>query len=162
MQINAMQVLLQIVNFAILVTVLTKFLYKPILKILEGRAQKIHDGLEAAEKSLEEKAKTEELKQVVLTQAQQQATEILDEARLEAKQAAKDIVSAAKQDAQEAVEKEYQILQGKIREEELKVRHNIADIVIKTTTAVLQGALNEKTQREIIKSQIEKLGALKS
>lgn len=162
MEINLAQVIVQIINFTILVAVLTKFLYKPILKILESRAQKIQEGLEAAEKSLEEKARTEEKKQEILGKTERQAAEILDEARVDAKAAAKDIVAAARKDAQEAVEKEYQILQAKIRDEELKIRRNIAEIVAKTTATVLQGALNEKAQRQIIKSQIDKLGALKS
>lgn len=162
MQIIWSQILWQIANFAILVTVLTKFLYKPILKILESRAQKIQEGLEAAEKSLEEKALNEEKRQKILAAAEKQAAEVLDQARLEAKAAAKDIVTAAKKDAVEAVEKEYQILQTKILAEELKIRRNIADLVAKTTATVLQGALSESAQRQIIKSQINKLGGLKS
>ncbi len=162
MQIVWSQILWQIANFAILVTVLTKFLYKPILKILESRAQKIQEGLEAAERSLEEKARTEERKQQILIEAEKQAAEVLDQARLDAKSAAKDIVAAAKKEASEAVEKEYQILQTKIQGEELKIRRNIADLVAKTTATVLQGALSEKTHRQIIKSQINKLGSLKS
>ena len=162
MQINAIQIILQIVNFAVLVTVLTKFLYKPILKILEGRAQRIQEGLEAAEKSLEERAAVEEKKHEILIKTERQAAEILDQARIEAKAAAKDIVAAAKNDAQEAVEKEYQILQSKIKDEELKIRQNIAELISKTTTTVLQGALTESAHRQIINSQINKLGNLKS
>ncbi len=161
MQINAMQVIMQIINFAILVTVLTKFLYKPILKILEARTQKIHDGLEAAEKSLEEKARTEEKKQVILTKAEQEAAEILDQARLDAKKAGKEMIAFAKTEAEESVAKEYQILQSKIQEEEQKVRRHIGELVAQTTTTVLQGALNEKAQRQIIRQQIQSLGKVK-
>ena len=75
MQINAIQIILQIVNFAVLVTVLTKFLYKPILKILEGRAQRIQEGLEAAEKSLEERAAVEEKKQEILIKTEKQTAQ---------------------------------------------------------------------------------------
>lgn len=157
MQINFLQVLLQIVNFAILVAVLTKFLYKPILKILEARAQKIQEGLEAAEKSLEEKARTQEAKTEILAKTEKEAADILDAARIDAKKAAKDIVAAARHDAQEAVAKEYQILEGKLKEEELKIRRNLANVVAKTTATVLQGALSETTQRQIINSQISKL-----
>lgn len=160
MQINFLQVLLQIVNFAILVGVLTKFLYKPILKILESRAQKIQEGLEAAEKSLEEKARTEEARTKVLSEAEKEAADILDKARLEAKSAAKDIVAAARVEAQEAVAKEYQIVETKLKEEELKIRRNLADIVAKTTSTILQGALSDSAQRQIIKSQISKLWSL--
>ena len=38
-----------LINFAILVGVLAKFLYKPFLKILDERRQKIQDALDSAE-----------------------------------------------------------------------------------------------------------------
>ena len=37
--------LTQVINFTILVVVLTKFLYKPILKMLDERKKKIEEGL---------------------------------------------------------------------------------------------------------------------
>jgi len=62
MEINFFQIIFQIINFTILLLLLKKFLYKPILKILKQRAQKIEEGIEAAEKSIEERDKLEELK----------------------------------------------------------------------------------------------------
>lgn len=162
MQINAIQVILQIVNFAILAIVLTKFLYKPILSILDSRAKRIQEGLEAAEKSLTEKAKLEEKKQAILAESEAKAADVLDQARLEAKAASKQIVAEARTEATKAVEREYQILEGKLREEELKIRHNLSDLIAETTATVLQGALTQKTQQQIIKSQITEINKLKS
>ena len=46
---NLPQLIAQIVNFAILLIILRLTLYKPILKMLDERKQKIAEGLNAAE-----------------------------------------------------------------------------------------------------------------
>lgn len=162
MKIEASQILLQIVNFAILLFVLTKFLYRPLLKIMENRSKKIQEGLEAAEKSLEEQAKAQEKKMHIITAAEKKATVLLDEARRDAQRASKDIIAAARKEARESGEKEYKILKGKIQEEENRVRQNIASLVTKTTESVLEQSLTPKAHKQIIKKQIKQLGSLKN
>jgi len=161
MQIDITQILLQIVNFGILLAVLTRFMYKPILKILESRSLKIQAGLEAAEKSLEEAAKADEKRQATLLKTEKQASKVLDKARVEAKHAAREIVTTAKKEAQEAVKKEYKILEARLQKEETKARKNIASLVAETTKTVLKGALSQKEQKSIIASQIKQLNKYK-
>ena len=45
----------QLINFGVLVFVLNRFLYQPILKIIELRNKKIEDSIKAAEETLKEK-----------------------------------------------------------------------------------------------------------
>lgn len=157
MHIEVKDIILQIVNFSILLFVLTRFLYRPLLKIMEARSKKIQEGLEAAEKSLEERALAEAEKKKLLNQAEKEAAGLLDQARQEAKETNREIVATARQEAREAVDKEYLILESKIAEEEQKARQKIADLVTKTTEAVLQGSLNQKNHRQLIKDQIKNL-----
>lgn len=157
MNIAIRDIILQIVNFAILLFVLTRFLYRPLLKIMEARSKKIQEGLEAAEKSLEERALAEAQKRKLLSQAEKEAADLLDAARKEAKDASREIVSTAREEAKEAVDKEYRILQAKLGEEEQKARRNIADLVTKTTATLLHTTINQKAHRQIIKEQIDKI-----
>ena len=157
MKIVLRDILLQIANFAVLFLVLNKFLYKPIIKILEGRSKKIQSGLEAAEKSLEDQAKTEERQKGIIDQAEQKASEILEKSRADAKIASREIVDSAKTEAREAVAKEHKILQGKILEEEKRVKKSLASMIIKTTQSILEGALSSSDQKKIINQQIKKI-----
>ncbi|MDU2063663.1 MAG: F0F1 ATP synthase subunit B [Sporomusaceae bacterium] len=70
----------QIINFLILVAILTKVAYKPLVGMLNERQQKIASGLETAEK---ERAAAEALKQDLerqLAAARSQAQTIIDKA----------------------------------------------------------------------------------
>ena len=52
MEINLYQVLFQIFNFGVVMYLLNKVLYKPVLKMLDERAKKINEGMALADKNL--------------------------------------------------------------------------------------------------------------
>lgn len=91
----------QVVNFLILLILLTKFLYKPIVKMLDNRAGKIEAGLKAAEKSQQDLKKADVDAEKIREKAYKEANEILVNAKTEATTEAKQIVSKAETQAEE-------------------------------------------------------------
>src|SRR5438309_10975870 len=71
----------QIINFAILLFVLWKFAYRPVLALLAERRQKIAEAMEHAEKAKVELAKTEAARLEILNKANTQANKFIEEAR---------------------------------------------------------------------------------
>jgi F-type H+-transporting ATPase subunit b len=71
----------QVISFAIVATLLFKFAYSPILKVLDERRKRIAEGLANADKIKAELARTEAARQEVLNQANTQANKLIDEAR---------------------------------------------------------------------------------
>jgi len=67
--------LVNIFNFTVLVLALTYLLYKPVIKILDERREKIQKGLKDAEKAHEKLNEIEQDKVKILSQAQKQAQE---------------------------------------------------------------------------------------
>jgi len=73
----------QIVNFLIILFILKKFLYKPILTTLEKRKATIKEGLDKTEEVRIRLEETIEKEKRILRTAQEQARKILDEARIQ-------------------------------------------------------------------------------
>src|SRR5688500_19386444 len=71
----------QLISFCIVAFLLHRFAYKPILKVLEERRQLIEESLANAEKIKQELARTEAARQETLTQANNQANKLIEEAR---------------------------------------------------------------------------------
>lgn len=157
MQINLGQLLLQVINFGLLAAILTKFLYKPIVKTLEERNLKIDQGLKAAEANLLETAKLEEAKHQALIAAETQATQVLEQARRQAQKAAQDTINQAKEAAKIEAQKEYQLFQDQLEEEQRRLKTEIAQLVIATTKAALSGSLTPTQQRQILSHQLTQL-----
>jgi F-type H+-transporting ATPase subunit b len=155
MEIHFSQILFQIVNFGLLLFLLTKLMYKPILKILDQRAEKIDEGLLAAQQNLEEKARIEEHKKSELKKAEVEAAKIMDEAKTEAKIAAKSIIDEARIEAQNAISKEESAFKARIADEEHYLSQRMSTYITLTTKSVLKDVLNEDHQREIINRQIK-------
>ena len=72
MEIRWYQLLFQVINFGLLIFVLNRFLYRPILKIVEQRNKKIEDSIRAAEATLKEKEKIAEIKKQVVAEAEKE------------------------------------------------------------------------------------------
>src|SRR5260221_439051 len=91
----------QIVNFLIILFLLRRFFYKPLLALLKDRETTIKEGLEKAEegRKLLEKALEEE--KTILRNAQKQASSILEDAKNQAKA----IASESEENAKKRTEK---------------------------------------------------------
>lgn len=87
--------LAQAVNFFIVLIALRLFLYKPVLRMLATRREKIEEGLaksEEAERKLHEAA---ELKKERMKEAEQEALRMMHKAEIRAKEEAEKILRAA-------------------------------------------------------------------
>ena len=161
MEIKIDQILLQVVNFGLLLFVLTKVLYKPITKVLEERTKKIKEGLEAAEKNIAEKEKIEDLKKKELFNAQKQAIEIIQEERKKATKQGQEIIEKARLEAKVATEREQKLLFERLKEEEKRLKSEVAKIATLTAQKIITKTLGESDQRKLIKKQITSLGKIK-
>lgn len=157
MEIKWYQLLFQVINFGVLVFILSKFLYRPIITIIERRQKKIEDSIRAAEETLAEKDKIAALKKKAVEEAEKEAVKIVEAAKLEAGHAGRQVVNAARQEAELEVGKKLRLLSEKLAEEERKITQRLADLVVKATAQVLKDGLSEKDQRQIIDRQIKKL-----
>ena len=93
--IDARLILIQVVNFGLLMAILTYFLYKPVLKVLAERQEKIAQGVKDAEEAGKAKAEATEEKKIVIAAANKEAEAMTSRAKEHAVVKADEIVAAA-------------------------------------------------------------------
>ncbi len=157
MQIELTQILLQVLNFGILFFVLAKFLFKPILKILDARADRVAEAASAAEKSLKMQAEIEEKKAAKLAEATKKAAAVMAEAREDAKKMAAEIVAEAKAASAKEVEKQQAAFMDALHEEELAMKRRVVTMVVATTKTVLAESLPATEVKAITKKELARL-----
>lgn len=101
--IDARLILIQVVNFGLLMAALTYFLYKPVLKVLKEREEKIAKGVEDAEEASKAKLEATEEKQVIIASANKEAEAMTARAKEFASVKADEIVVQAKTKAEQAI-----------------------------------------------------------
>ncbi len=97
--------LAQIVNFTIIMVVLTKLLYKPILGMLQKRKSQIEESLRRSESLRLEEEKMQTRREKLLSEARREARVIIDEAKSQGRQAEQEIIVVAHREAGEINEK---------------------------------------------------------
>ncbi len=158
--INPINLIAQIVNFAILFFVLRKFLFKPILHLLDERAKKVAEGLKAAEANIKAKEEFETIKKTELKKSRDELEKILAAARLEAKTNGEEIIKKARSEAQNQAEKEFQQMQQRLQQEEKILQTKIANMAVELTKKILKESLDPSMQKNILQSQIKKMAKL--
>lgn len=147
----------QIVNFLIIFFVLKKFLYKPLLKIIDERKKKIEEGLTAAEENNKKLTETIEKEQEILKKAQIEARKLIDEAK--SKQ--DEIINKSEQTAKLRVEKMLADAKTQINSEVSIVEKRLASDVSRMASIMLNESLKDfftpSDQELILKNAIKKL-----
>lgn len=142
--------LFQVFNFTILALVMYALAYKPIVKMLEGRKQKIAKGIEDAEVAAEARANAEKEAQKILTEAQTQASKVVSDATERAEVAARQV----KLEAEEEIVKEREAALAEARQERDRIladmRGQVASLAMAATQKLIGVALDEKRQRALI------------
>jgi F-type H+-transporting ATPase subunit b len=140
----------QLVNFFLLLVVLRIFLYRPILELLDRRAQRIREGLEEAGQSKEHAAQAEQevaqqleesrrQGQTLIAQAQEAANRIQEEARSQARREGETLLERARSEIQ--LERDQALAE---------LRKEFADLTVSAAEKVIGQSLDRSAHQRLI------------
>jgi len=149
----------QLVNFAIVLFVLWKWVFKPVAKAMTERTNKIEASLTEAKRITEEKETFETWKTGEINKVRVEASHIITEAKQEAESVRHQITEKAKQDQAQIILQ----TQAKLEEEKQKalteIKGQVADIVVTATEKIIRGKLDDKKDKELIDQALEQAQA---
>jgi F-type H+-transporting ATPase subunit b len=147
----------QALNFLIVASVLYYFMFRPVLKTMDERREKIESGLKYAEEMKQKLAEAEKEQQAILTQARKEAQDILAQART----AAKTFEEAQTKDAATKVEQMIKGGREAIEQERAKafaeLRAEVSRLVVATTAKVLSRDLADAEKARLNQHAAEEL-----
>lgn len=129
--------LAQAVNFLVLLFILYRFAYKPMLAFLEKRTERIEEGLrnaEEARKRLDDASKGEEK---ILAAAREEAKKIVTETREASEKRGQELVAEFERKAERIVEEARERATEEREKLFREAKGEIAELVIATTEKVL-------------------------
>lgn len=149
--------LAQIVNFGIIVVVLGKLLYRPILSMLAKRKKEIEEGLAAAERQKQEEEKLGVRREKLLTEARMEAREILEEGKKQAEEARREIVAAAHTEAADVVAKAKRDAAATHEALEGAMRREAVDLAVVMAKRLVAGILSVGDQHTLITKNLREI-----
>lgn len=145
----------QIINFAILLFLLQRFLYKPILNILQERRERIRESLAEAERVREEAERQRQEYERELARQRQESQEQIQRAMKASEEAREQIIAEARREAEEIKARAREEIEYERRQALDQLRTQVADLAILAARKVLDGALDEQTHRRLIQEFID-------
>lgn len=147
----------QIVNFLVLLFILQKLLYKPILKVLEERKRKIEEGLLNAEKIKKELEETKAKSQQVIDKAIEESKKIVIEANIAASQIRTDAKVQSKADAEAIMEQGMQMIAGEKEKMKSEVKSEVAVMIQMSLEKVLGKELDVKVHKKLVDDAVKNI-----
>jgi len=139
-----------IINFVLLVLVLAKFAWKPVVKALEERENRLRADREAAEAariSAQQIQKELEAKMTAMANMQQAA---MHKAVLLGEEQKEDIISSARNEASLIVEKAKRDMQAEKNQIIQDIRREVVGLSMQATEKILAQQADENTHRRIV------------
>src|SRR3989344_4428923 len=145
----------QLINFLILLFVLRRFAYKPLLKLLDERRQKIADGLANAQKAksnLEEDGK--ERPEFIPT-AKKGASEIISLAEAAAQKNREETLKEAKTGVEKIIAEARKQIESEKNKMIGEIKSEITELVILAAEKTASIKLDDKKDKELIEKIIK-------
>ena len=140
----------QLIAFAVFVVFCMKYVWPPMLKILEEREKEIADGLNAASEGRRELEEANARKEEILGEAKKEAADLVGQANQRANQ----LVEEAKISAQEEAEKIKVSAQNDIEQSAKRAREElrseVATLAVAGAEKILNSEIDEKKNSELI------------
>jgi F-type H+-transporting ATPase subunit b len=147
---NLPALIAQIINFVLLLVIFRLLLYKPLLRILDERKQRIQEGLEASDEAKRRLSETEQETAKELENARQEGQKFIAEAQ----QISARIQEESRQTARKEAEQILERARGEIQLERdsaiAQLRQEFADLTITAAERVIKEELDETKHRRLI------------
>jgi F-type H+-transporting ATPase subunit b len=151
-------VLVSIVNFLVLLYLLRRFMWGPIMSTLDRRAAKIREGLELTESARREREQLKQEVEKTLGEARREAAAIAERTTKAAEAAAADIRTGAKAEADRIREKGRTDAQHLHDQALAQLRSEVAAMAVLAASRILGREIDAEQHRALIERSLEEAG----
>jgi F-type H+-transporting ATPase subunit b len=151
--------IIQAVNFIVLLLVLHRLLYKPLMATMEERSSAIKKSLDEAQAARAEATRQGEENAARLKAAYAQAAAIHDQARKEAAEEQRRLVEAARAESQRMMESAKAQLDADVRRAREELRREVSEIAVSVAEKLVRKSLRDEDHRRIVDDAIASIGS---
>jgi F-type H+-transporting ATPase subunit b len=157
-QLNTGDILFQLAMFLILMALLKKFAWGPLMGIMNEREQHIAGQIDAAEKSRTEANKNLEEQRELLKTARLEAAQLIESAKKQADVQREEILDLARTESDRLKESAKLEIQQQKEQAVAAIRDQVATLSVMIASKVIEKELNEAEQEKLINEYIIEAG----
>ncbi|AKP48816.1 MULTISPECIES: F0F1 ATP synthase subunit B [Bacillus] len=156
--INSGDIIFQLLMFIILLALLKKYAWGPLVGIMKQREDHIANEIEAAEKSRVEANKFLEETRQELKKAREDAQALIENAKKQGERQKDEIIAAARQEAERLKESAKAEINRQKEQAVAELRDQVASLSVLIASKVIEKELSEQDQEKLIQDFIKEAG----
>ena len=145
----------QLLIFLVMLGILYRFAWGPLLRILNERRARIAQGVEATERAKRKLEEAERERQTKLEEARREAQAMLDRITKQAEDLRKELEAKAREQAEALIAKARAEIQQERQKAVQDLRLQVADLAVMAAGRIIGESLDAKKHRELIERAIE-------
>ena len=149
MNINA-TLLGQTVAFVIFIAICWRYVWPPIIAIMEEREKRIFDGLEAAKKADDSLEEAQLASDQEMNKAKAEAAEILEKANTRASQIVSDATIKAGTEAEKILTSASKTIENDVNKAKEELRQKMSELIIETSEKILGEEITPEKHQELL------------
>lgn len=158
---NGGDVLATLIIFLILMALLKKFAWGPLMGVMQQREELVASEIEAAENARKETAKALEEQKALLKEARTEAQAIIESAKKQGDVQREEIITAARTEANRLKESAVREIETEKEKAIAAVRDEVVSLSVLAASKVLGKEISEEDNSALIKETIAKAGEAK-
>ncbi|PYS13207.1 MAG: ATP synthase F0 subunit B [Acidobacteria bacterium] len=146
-----------IVTFLVLLGLLAKFAWRPLLQALESRQERIRKSLEDAERARQELERLQQDSAKMMQQARMEAESIVTQTRVDAERLREELKQKAKDEADNILRNAQQQIQLQTRQAIQQIRREVADIAVLLASKLLERNIAKEDNARLIDDTLKQI-----
>jgi F-type H+-transporting ATPase subunit b len=148
--INLVGLAFQVLNFLLLLYILNRLLFKPLLARMDERSAKISKGLEDAEVAARDRELARAEREAAVAEARKEAANVIANANKIATDTRDEILSKAREDAEKVTERAREEINAEKEKAMAELRAQVADLALDAAGKLVGSDMNATTQRRLV------------
>lgn len=155
--IEPLYLIAQLVNFAVVFFLLRKFLYKPVLTMLDKRKAEVADSIDRANRMKTEEEKLKEKHEKLIADAKKEARSIIDEAKKQLEKQKKELVAKAHEQSADILAKAKTQAEQLMKENEGTMRKQAVELASAMVVKIVPQVMSSDDHRKLIATHLKDL-----
>jgi F-type H+-transporting ATPase subunit b len=151
-------VLIQAINFLILIFLLSKFLFKPLAKFLADRSAGIERSMAEAKAAHEAAAKAQTEYQAQIKETQREIAAIREQGQREVEAERQRLIEASRAEAERLVAQAKAEIDAETKRAKASLREEVAGIAVAAAERLLGRAVSGDDQKRLAEQYVRELG----
>jgi len=148
--VNWTMLVAQLINFGILLVALTYLLYRPVLRVIDERRERVRQSMDHASKLEHQVAEMEKERKKRLKEMDDQSKSFLEQSRQQAEAAKKEILDSAQGEVNQLLEKGRKQLDDERRKLLTDLQKTVTTVSVQLAEKILEREFSDADQKRLL------------